>query len=256
MQNWSCLIILLIVFSFNSCSRNHSDENPDNYKTYLFDKYQYEIKSDKKVNIQFEQKGWIVELLFKDKNGCTQIREYSPASEFYEIYTEYFKDGTRRETYKSVCNSKFGEWEFYSDSYNMFGSMDMDSRFWNSGVKHTGIIKLLEKEGWFNLQTGENRIYPDEILPVNGEFYKRLHKHIRIEFSPNVYKECKEVKPPLWYVFITPALDNSPTTIYTINGHTSEFTVTEDPDFSKKELKDYSFFEWQWHVSNHDYNED
>lgn len=238
-------LIIAILFALNSCKQ----ENENTYKTYLAEKYQYKVRFGRK-NAAFERNGWLIEV--KNRNGNTVIHEYSPASEFYEIYSSYFPDGTLKETYPSVCNLIFDRWRFYDDYEEMYGDIETSTRFWNSSIKKEDIIQLLEDEGWFNRSTGASRIYPDEVLPLTGEFYKRLYKHFRIEFSPNVYKDGEEIKPPVWYAFVTPDLDNGLTTLYTVNGHTGEFTVKQINNIMKDDAAYYHLFEWQWYVSNPD----
>lgn len=239
-------VYLLIVFMISGCKR----ENKDTYQTYLEEKYKYHVKLGREINEKFERNGWIIEVLLEEKNGCATIREYAPASGFYEKIFKYYPDGTLKEQYQLICGLMFDEWRSFNEEFDMFGYVNASDRFWNSSIKHEHIIRLLEAENWFDRQTGENKIYPNEVLPGNGEFYRQLHKHFSIEFSPAVYKDGKEIKPPIWYIFITPDFDNGSTTLYTVDGLTGMFTIKEINNIFKDKMSYYSVFEWQWYAGN------
>ncbi len=64
----------------------------------------------------------------------------------------------------------------YDREGNLIKIVDEDKKF--GKIKPKDIVELLEKEGWFNRETGENKITEKDILPTTGEFYRRENHKI------------------------------------------------------------------------------
>ena len=119
---------------------------------------------------------------------------------------------------------KFGLWEHFNRHGKLVKVIDEDAKF--AEIKWYDIVALLEKEGWFNRQTGEINIRCNHIkspMKLDGKFTYDINYHIHFVFFPAEKKNGREVKPPIWRVEI---YENQivTETIYEINGHTGEFT--------------------------------
>ena len=65
----------------------------------------------------------------------------------------------------------------------------------------------------------------DEILPINGDFYRHLEGNIYINFIPAEYdKNGKEIKPPVWKAFYMKYKMHD----CTVDGNTGEYKLEEN----------------------------
>ncbi|MFC2771739.1 MAG: hypothetical protein ACFN4F_06540 [Porphyromonas endodontalis] len=87
------------------------------------------------------------------------------------------------------------------------------------GASHLDIVELLEKEGWFNRETGENKITEKEVLPTTGVFYREIIKYVQIRYVP---KQATGERS-YWEIAIEPRFMMWITT-YIVDGETGEFT--------------------------------
>ena len=167
--------------------------------------------------------GWYIQLHSAD---WPVIVEYAPADEnVYFVLKNFYPNGMIHNRGKRLGIVKFGLWEHFNRHGKLVKVVDEDAKF--GEVKWYDVVALLEKEGWFNRQTGEINIRDSwaqqgPITP-NGEFTYKINRRIDFFFSPAEKKNGKEVKPPVWKVTI---YENKITTetIYEINGHTGEYT--------------------------------
>ena len=114
-----------------------------------------------------------------------------------------------------------GIYEEYDEAGNLLKVVDEDKKF--GKIKPKEIVELLEKEGWFNRETGENKITEKEVLPTTGEFYRAIIKYTRITYIP---QERSQTGRAHWRIRINPCFLGY-TTIYVVDGDTGEFTKEE-----------------------------
>ena len=111
--------------------------------------------------------------------------------------------------------------EEYDEAGNLIKVVDEDKKF--GKIKPKDIVELLEKEGWFNRETGENKITEKEVLPTTGVFYREIIKYTRITYIP---QERSRTGRAHWRIRINPRFLGH-TTIYVVDGDTGEFTKEE-----------------------------
>uniref|UniRef100_UPI0035A04503 hypothetical protein n=1 Tax=Porphyromonas macacae TaxID=28115 RepID=UPI0035A04503 len=167
--------------------------------------------------------GWYIKL---HSGGWPSIQEYAPADDnVYYILKNFYPNGMIHNRGKQLGFLKFGLWEHFNRHGKLVKVVDEDAKF--GEVKWYDVAALLEKEGWFNRQTGEINIRDSwaqqgPTIP-NGKFTYKINRLIHFVFFPAEKKNGREVKPPIWRVEI---YENQivTETIYEINGHTGEFT--------------------------------
>ena len=171
--------------------------------------------------------GWYI-LLFS--GGWPAIVEYAPADDnVYYILKNFYPDGMIHNRGQKLRNVKFGLWEHFNRHGKLVKVVDEDAKF--GEVKWYDVVALLEKEDWFNRQTGEINIRDSwaqqgPAIP-NGKFTYKINSLIHFVFFPAEKKNGKEVKLPVWKVTI---YENKITTetIYEINGHTGKYKKKQE----------------------------
>ena len=81
-------------------------------------------------------------------------------------------------------------------------------------------MELLEKEGWFNRETGENKVTGEAVLPTTGAFYRTIIGYMDISY---ILPERSRTGRSYWHIEIEPRSLGYVTT-YIIDGETGEFS--------------------------------
>ena len=180
------------------------------------ERYDFEATRNGTDAVIVEQDGWILQKSSMWPSGPF-YDEYAPAKDFYQIYKWFYPSGTMRIKITLLGDVVIGIREEYDEAGNLIKVVDEDKKF--GKIKPKDIVELLEKEGWFNRETGENKITEKEILPTTGEFYREIIKHVQIRYVP---KQATGEKS-YWKIVIEPRFMMWITT-YIVDGETGEFT--------------------------------
>ena len=168
-----------------------------------------------------ERDGWVIEKR-KFSNGRAWYNEYAPASGFYMIQKDFRSNGMIWRRTKYLGYVRFGMYEEFDEEGKLTKLIDEDKKF--GKIKPQDIIELLEKEGWFNRKTGENKVTRKSILPTNGELYMWVMPNIVITFMT---KEESKTGKCFWGITVEPRSEGQRTN-YIIDGETGEFTKEEE----------------------------
>lgn len=185
------------------------------------ERYDFEATQNGTKAVTIEQDGWIIEKGSMWEELGAFYNEYAPAKDFYKIHKWFYSNGMLREKIILFGNEAIGIYEEYDREGNLIKIVDEDKKF--GKIKPKDIVEFLEKEGWFNRETGENKITEKECLPTTGEFYRRIIKYIRIDY---VSQEISPSSRSYWRIEIEPRFMGY-ITIYTIDGETGEFSKEE-----------------------------
>jgi len=180
------------------------------------ERYDFEATKNGTIDVITEQDGWILEKSLMWPSGPF-YDEYAPAKEFYQIYKWFYPSGTMRSKIVLFGGVAIGIYEEYDKAGNLLKVEDEDKKF--GKIKPKDIVELLEKEGWFNRETGENKITEKEVLPTTGMFYREIIKYVQIRYVP---KQATGEKS-YWKIVIEPRFMMWITT-YIVDGETGEFT--------------------------------
>ena len=180
------------------------------------ERYDFEATKNGTIDVITEQDGWILEKSLMWPSGPF-YDEYAPAKEFYQIYKWFYPSGTMRTKITLLGDVVIGIREEYDETGNLVKVEDEDKKF--GKIKPKDIVELLEKEGWFNRETGENKITEKEVLPTTGVFYREIIKYVQIRYVP---KQATGEKS-YWKIAIEPRFMMWITT-YIVDGETGEFT--------------------------------
>ena len=185
------------------------------------ERYDFEATKNGTDAVIVEQDGWKIEKgSILEKYGAT-YNEYAPAKEFYQIQKWFYPSGSMRTKTSFLGDVVIGIYEEYDEEGNLLKVVDEDKKF--GKIKPKDIVELLEKEGWFNRETGENKITEKEVLPTTGVFYREIIKYTRITYVP---QERSRTGCAHWRIRINPRFWGR-TTIYVVDGDTGEFTKEE-----------------------------
>ena len=230
------IYLLLIAITLLSCqsptgSGTHPTVQEDtimiNKDSVQMEYYDFNITENGTQSVAYERgDGWMVEINSMEYANKGSSGEIAPADEFYELQKSFYLNGLieSRGNYMSIV--AFGKHEYFDENGNCIKIVDENKKF--GAVKREDIIQLLEKEGWFNRQTGENIITETPILPTNYKFYREIMQFMDITFKRAVInKQGKEIEPPKWFVTIYPETKKYYVTRYIIDGNTGEFEKTE-----------------------------
>ena len=166
--------------------------------------------------VGFLKKDWLITLSKLDDRGAWSA-EYSPAHDFYVVGKTFYPNGSLHSKGRSFGRVPIGIYEEYDEAGNLLKVVDEDKKF--GKIKPKDIVELLEKEGWFNRETGENKITEKEVLPTTGEFYREIIKYVQIRYVP---KQATGERS-YWEIAIEPRFMMWITT-YIVDGETGEFT--------------------------------
>ena len=166
--------------------------------------------------VGFLKKDWLITLSKLDDRGAWSA-EYSPAHDFYVVGKTFYPNGSLHSKGRSFGRVPIGIYEEYDETGNLIKVADEDKKF--GKIKPKDIVELLEKEGWFNRETGENKITEKEVLPTTGMFYREIIKYVQIRYVP---KQATGEKS-YWKIAIEPRFMMWITT-YIVDGETGEFT--------------------------------
>ena len=166
--------------------------------------------------VGFLKKDWLITLSKLDDRGAWSA-EYSPAHDFYVVGKTFYPNGSLHSKGRSFGRVPIGIYEEYDEAGSLIKVEDEDKKF--GKIKPKDIVELLEKEGWFNRETGENKITEKEVLPTTGVFYREIIKYVQIRYVP---KQATGEKS-YWKIVIEPRFMMWITT-YIVDGETGEFT--------------------------------
>ena len=183
--------------------------------------YDFEATKNGTEAVIIEQDGWIIEKGSMWEELGAFYDEYAPAKDFYKIQKWFYLNGVMRTKIPHFGGVVIGVYEEYDREGNPIKIVDEDKKF--GKIKPRDIVDFLEKEGWFNRETGENKITEKNILPTTGAFYREIIKYMRITYIP---QERSQTGRAHWRISINPGFWGH-TTIYVIDGETGEFTKEE-----------------------------
>jgi len=167
----------------------------------ILDQYEFEITENGTNYAEVKYDDWIIRIGHMT-NSATSV-EYAPASYFYEVHKWYDSKGNIRERTKMMCGIMIGGCEMFDEN----GLLINENAYYKDSYIITTtreyVLQLLEKEGWFNRQTGEVKIIGIENdihgvpsykeghiihLETDGTFYKEISKRMKCNFYyPNWY---------------------------------------------------------------------
>ena len=180
------------------------------------ERYDFEATRNGTDAVIIEQNGWRIEKGSVWEDGAL-YNEYAPAKDFYKIQKKFYPNGIMRRKTSLFGGVVIGIYEEYDEEGNLLKVVDEDKKF--GKIKPKDIVEFLEKEGWFNRETGENKITEKEVLPTTGVFYREIIKYVRIRYVP---KQATGEKS-YWKIAIEPRFMMWITT-YIVDGETGEFT--------------------------------
>jgi len=187
-------------------------------ETMMVEKYNFGITENGTKDTLIRKGDWIIEIWAKPSMFQ---KEYAPARDFYLIVKKFHPNGNINTFTKVLGSVPFGERKFYDETGKLIKSINEDAKF--GKIRPKDMVEILEKIGWINRKTGEN-VITDEILPIDGDFYRHLEGTLYIQFIPAEYnKEGKEIKPPIWTAFYMKYKMH----YCTVNGNTGEYTLEE-----------------------------
>lgn len=226
MKSFFCLILILNAFILGApraqCQQCAKDmrQLPDRISEHIHSKYPH-------PGLYSEMDGEWFKTVRITPEKYVHIYMYAPASGFYGLYTSYYPNGHKQQSYYFFGSVKIGISKFYNDKGVATEVIDEDAKF--EKINKNDIIAILENENWFNRKTGENKIV-DNTLTVDGTFYYELLNIISISFTPKDGENNS-----LWTVFI-PSDHNRGwnETTYFIDGYTGE--VKKESRYAPVEL--------------------
>ncbi|MDR2145969.1 MAG: hypothetical protein LBE91_05885, partial [Tannerella sp.] len=247
--------IILIVLIFIGCScqgnynRNKETKTADTlmFKNDIFtvqrdnNKEKVNLKNDTVMDRNYERfdfeaaekyatEGTIIKIKIGDTvrvmNKSEKELDYTdflPASDFHEIVKFFHLNGNIKSKANFWGSVRFGIYEEYDENGYCIKKVNEDEKF--GKIKREDIIRLLEKEGWFNRKTGENKVADESPLKTDGTFYREIMRYMSIGFIKAKYDVSgKETEPPKWIIVIEPGF-RMHVTEYTVNGNTGEWKM-------------------------------
>ena len=224
MKRMTLIIFLLCFVPIVGCAQPLSEQLIKRDTTMLqqreVERYDFEATKNGTEAAIVEQDGWLIEKSSMWPSGPF-YNEYAPAKDFYKIHKWFYPSGTMRSKIVLLGGVAIGIYEEYDEAGNPIKVVDEDKKF--GKIKPKDIVELLEKEEWFNRETGENKITEKEVLPTTGVFYRAIIKYTRITYIP---QERSQTGRAHWRIRINPCFWGH-TTIYVVDGDTGEFTKEE-----------------------------
>lgn len=235
------ILISFLIPTFVSCKAQALDEqklqttikiNMDTINEYFSRKYDlktgleiynYEPGKNAKTNpaVVKTGNGWTI-LIYPMMSGGAIYDEYSPSTDFQYVQKKFYPSGMLKQiSYFYQSNLKIGIWKYYDEQGNLLKEVDEDKKFEKSKIKINDILKLLEKEGWINLKTGEGAT---SVAVKNNQIVIDMAKF-------NIMYTDNENGQPIWYA-ITKQYTLS--IVYEINGVTGKIKKTEKQTYSEE----------------------
>ena len=224
MKRITIITLLLYLLQMAGCAQTISKQQTKKdtvmQQSKEIERYDFESTQNGTKAVTTEQNGWIIEKSSMHSSGPI-YNEYAPAKDFYKIQKWFYLNGVMRTKIPHFGGVVIGVYEEYDREGNPIKIVDEDKKF--GKIKPRDIVKFLEKEGWFNRETGENKVTEKEVLPTTGVFYREIIKYMRITYIP---QERSQTGRAHWRISINPGFWGH-TTIYVIDGETGEFTKEE-----------------------------
>lgn len=221
------IIVLSTLLNINSCNAQQKKDRLINKNDTVMsqeygqiEKYDFTATENGTKDVIVEKNGWVIKKV-RFSGGMAWYEEYAPAKYFYDIVKNFYSNGMIRSRCKGLGSLAFGIREEFDEQGNLIKLVDEDKKF--GKIKPIDIVELFEKEGWFNRETGENKVARDSILPTNGYFYEKIIGFMRISF---VSREYSKTGNCFWEIRIEPRFNMHPT-YYVIDGETGQFTKKE-----------------------------
>ena len=220
MKSTTLIIFLLCFVPIVGCAQTIGEQRAKKDTTMLqqreVEQYDFEATKNGTIDVITEQDGWRIEKGSVWEDGAL-YDEYAPAKDFYKIQKKFYPNGIMRRKTSLFGGVVIGIYEEYDEAGNLLKVVDEDKKF--GKIKPKDIVELLEKEGWFNRETGENKITEKEVLPTTGVFYREIIKYVQIRYVP---KQATGERS-YWEIAIEPRFMMWITT-YIVDGETGEFT--------------------------------
>ena len=214
-------IIVTVLFAGFGFACKAQDDSTMIQTHEKIEKYDFISTENGTENSVTERNGWVIEKHYFS-NGRAWYDEYAPAQEFYMIQKDFRPNGMIWRRTKVLGYVRLGMYEEFDEEGNLIKLIDEDKKF--GKIKPQDIVELLEKEGWFDRKTGENKVTRKSILPTNGEFYMWVMPNIVITFMT---KEESKTGKCFWGITVEPRSEGQRTN-YIIDGETGEFTKEEE----------------------------
>ena len=150
-------IIISILLTLIACSSEKKESRMnEHYKSEglgQIERHDFNKSIREQIDTSFYNKDWNVSV---GENQALYI--YAPAIYFYMLRKEYHPNGMIKERGKYMCNLRFGKWEYFDEKGNLVKVIDEDAKFKGVEMTREDVLKILEKEGWFNRKTGEQNV--------------------------------------------------------------------------------------------------
>jgi len=220
MKRQLLLICIVLNFLFSCYAQKQNEVMPEKYDFELMKKF----TDNGALDTVIRRGNTLIYVSNMRKSGAF-YKIYLPKPEFHVKYKNFYSDGTIKSEGKYIGENIAIEESIFYDEEGNITKVDEDKKF--GAIKREDIIKLLEKEGWFNRKTGENMITEDSILPTNYKPYRNIGRYMDITFKKRVTdKQGNEIEPPKWFIEINPR-NRGRITNYIIDGNTGEFEKKE-----------------------------
>ena len=220
----TAIIYLMCLFPMLGCAQSLSKQQTKKdtvmQQSKEIERYDFESTQNGTKAVTTEQNGWIIEKSSMHSSGPI-YNEYAPAKDFYKIQKWFYLNGILRTKTVFLGGVVIGIYEEYDREGHPIKIVDEDKKF--GKIKPRDIVEFLEKEGWFNRKTGENKITGEAVLPTTGAFYRILISYMRITYIP---QERSQTGRAHWRISINPH-SLGYTTIYIVDGETGEFSKEE-----------------------------
>ena len=230
------ILLIILIFTAIGCQSKSRDKDTDNKENISFkndstmernyERFDFEAAEKNRTrwgSIEMERKDTL-RTMFKSEKILVYT-DYLPASEFYEIVKFFHQNGAIKSQATFLGSVRFGIYEEYDENGYCIKKVDEDRKF--GKIKREDIVKFMEKEGWFNRTTGENKVAKESPLKTDGTFYREIMRYTSIGFIEAKYDTSgKEIEPLKWRVVIEPRFERH-VIDYTINGNTGKIEKRE-----------------------------
>ncbi|MDR2146317.1 MAG: hypothetical protein LBE91_07660 [Tannerella sp.] len=227
------IILILLISTISSCQKkNREDTEYSNYKIIETIMERNDEKFDFEAARKYRKESYPHGILIGDtirviftSESEPAYTDYFSAINFYQIEKNFYVNGVIKNKANWFGHVRFGTYEEYDESGNCIKKVNEDKKF--GGIRREDIIRYLEKEGWFNHKTGENKVAYENPLKTDGTFYREIIRYIDINFIEAKYDRYgKEIEPPVWHIIIEPRFEQN-VTEYKIDGNTGKGKMRE-----------------------------